>query len=500
MTKFQRSPLALPLVFFICGIGVPLYIFLFFLAMLLLLLIVLWHYQKLALTLQFGSNLCKSLSLYLLFFLGGCLIKEINNEENVAIKGNVSLSFAQVKFSNSVRYTSKGAWTTAQLLLDTLTLDVQVNLDSARANILERGDTLDLQNIKLYPLVKEGKVASGFEEYLKRQGVVGKLYVNEYSFVRIRKNSSWKYSIYNRLHAKILKSKLSKGSKSLLLSLLIGDRGYIDKTTKDSFSALGVSHILSVSGLHVGIIYLILAFFISSIWNKHAYISLASILTFIWFYCWMVGFEAAVLRSALMFSLYAIGNAIGRKSNLLHTTALSALIILSINPSFLYDIGFQLTYGAMLGIIYIMPILQRKVHCESTIVKSISDLILLSLAVQITLLPLLIYHFQSLSVYFMVANLVVVPTVALIMYAGILFLSIPENEILNFIVDVLVMINDSCCAWMCKWPYTILYINNISLIDLSYYSIIVINVIFYETCKLNAFLWIGLLSLLTLII
>lgn len=500
MIRIQRSSLALPVIFFICGIGVHAFIFLSIAVTLFLLLVVLWHYQKVRLTLSFGNSFSKSIMLFLLFFSAGFLVNKMQNEQAFALKESVNMPLAKVRFTNGIRFTTRGAWTTAQLLCDSVEINLQVNLDSAKANLIERGDTFILKNVRLSLLVKEGKVASGFEEYLMRQGVMAKVYINDNCFVANKKNKSWKYLFYNYLHAKILHSKLTKNSKSMLLSLLIGDRGYINKATKNNFSALGVSHILSVSGLHVGIIYLILAFIISLVWNKHAYLSLTFILLFIWFYCWMVGFEAAVLRSALMFSLYAIGNSIGRKSTLLHTTALSALIILTINPSFLYDIGFQLTYGAMLGIIFILPIFQDKVSWQWAPLKAVSDLILLSIAVQITLLPFLIYHFQNLSVYFIFANLLVVPAVALIMYAGILFLAIPENEILNFIIDLLMMINDSCCAWMGEWPYTMIYTSNISLLSLSLYSYIVVQLILYYSWKLNAFLWLAVFTLAALLI
>ncbi|MFZ9847662.1 MAG: ComEC/Rec2 family competence protein [Flavobacteriales bacterium] len=427
-------------------------------------------------------------------------IKEVNESNDFVLKDPIELPSSYLKFTNGVRFTQRGCWTTAQLIHDSLCLDVQVNMDSAKGKLLEKGDTFVLKNVSVYPLVKKGKEPSGFEQYLLRQGVQAKLYVNDDCFDQHNKNRNWQYMAYNSMHAKIVNSTLSPNSKSLLLSLLIGDRGYIDKATKDNFSALGVSHILSVSGLHVGIIYVILAFLIGLLWNKNAYIPLVVILLLIWFYCWMVGFEAAVLRSALMFSLHAVGNALGKKSSLLHTTVLSAFIILLINPFFLQDIGFQLTYGAMMGIIFIMPIFQDLLKVKSAYLKPIIDLLLLSLAVQITLIPLLIFHFQTLPVYFMLANLLVVPAVALIMYAGMLFLLIPENEVLNFLVDLLVMINDSCCKMIGDWPYPLVYIVNDNLADFCFYSLCIADVVAYYGWKVNSFLWLAALSFLAIFI
>jgi len=500
MTSIQRSPLVLPLLFFMFGVGVSAIFTAFLFLFLCLFFVALWHSQKLNINYFFCVNFLKSTVLVSLFFVLGYGLKEVNKNSDLVLKDTIELPSSYLKFTNGVRFTKRGCWTTAQLLHDSLCLQVQVNMDSAKGKLLEKGDTFALKNVRVYPLVKEGKEASGFELYLLRQGVQAKLYVNDQCFSHLNKNNDWQYMAYNAMHAKIVNSSLSVNSKSLLLSLLIGDRGFIDKATKDNFSALGVSHILSVSGLHVGIIYVILAFLIGLLWNKNAYVPLVIILLLIWFYCWMVGFEAAVLRSALMFSLHAIGNALGKKSSLLHTTVLSAFIILVINPFFLYDIGFQLTYGAMLGIIFIMPIFQDVLKVKSPYLKPIIDLLLLSLAVQITLLPLLIFHFQTLPVYFMLANLLVVPAVALIIYAGMLFLVIPENKALNFIIDILVLINDSCCKAIGNWPYPMVYIVNDNLADFCFYTLSISNIVAYGEWKVNAFLWMATLSFLAIFI
>jgi competence protein ComEC len=148
----------------------------------------------------------------------------------------------------------------------------------------------------------------------------------------------------------------------------------------------------------------------------------------------------------------------------------------------------------MLGIIFLMPLFQDALKIKSVYLKPVADLVLLSVAVQITLLPLLIYHFQTLPVYFVFANLLVVPAVALIMYAGILFLLLPENKTLNFVVDILVMINDSCCNMMCDWPYPMIYVNHQSLVDYSIYALSVVNLVMYYEWKVNAFLWLTLIA------
>jgi len=498
--KLQRSPLFIPVLFFMAGIGVANFYFIAFVFIHFYIDIVYWQQRKIVPNSSFVRWRINFFILAFSFFLLGFLIRSHREETSQVVNEKIELDSVLLTFHDGVRFSKRGAWTIAQLHFNKNNIDVLVNMDSAVASVLEKGDSLYFNSTSVYPLLKAERRPNSWESYLIRQGVSAKIYVKNKQEYICYKNKTWYYFAYNFMHRKILKSQLSTSSKSLLLSLLIGDRGYIDKETKDKFSEVGVSHILSVSGLHVGIIYLIISFVIGLIWNKHAYVSLGIILVLIWFYCWMVGFEAAVLRSALMFSLHAIGNAIGRKSSLLHTTSLSAFIILVINPNFLYDIGFQLTYGAMLGIIFLMPLLQDKVKVKYSFLKPVIDLMLLSLAVQITLLPLLIYHFQTLPIYFMVANLLVVPATALIMYGGIVFLILPENQISNTLLDLLVLVNDACCTMICEWPYPLVFIKEISPLNICLYSFVVISVVLYWATKMNAFLFVSCLILVLLFV
>ena len=397
LSTIQRSPLFLPLLFFIAGIGIGNLYFLALVFAVLLIEVVCWHYNNISLELKIIPSRFKFHIILSLFFLLGFAVQLFDKNQQVLIPDKVKLVEGELSFYNGVRFSKRGAWTLAEIHINQKELSVLVNMDSSIASSVEKGDSMFVNDLVLYPLLKKGKQANGWEEYLMRQGVYCKTYLNKNQKSDIHKNKQWFYFTYNFLHQKILQSQLNENSKSLLLSLLIGDRGYLDKETKDKFSLVGVSHILSVSGLHVGIIYLILTFLIGLVWSKNSYSSLLIILSLIWFYCWMVGFEAAVLRSALMFTLHVVGNAFGRKSSLLHSTCVSAFLILMYNHRFLYDIGFQLTYGAMLGIVFLMPLLQEKVKLKQSYLKPVLDLLLLSLAVQISLVPLLIHHFQNKS-------------------------------------------------------------------------------------------------------
>jgi competence protein ComEC len=308
------------------------------------------------------------------------------------------------------------------------------------------------------------------------------------------KNKSWYYSAYNFAHQKIVLSALSSKSKALLLSLLIGDRGYIDKNTKEDYAVLGVSHILSVSGLHVGIVYFVVVWLLSLLFYKRSSIAVFLVLLVIWFYCWMVGFSPPVLRSALMFSLFVLASSAGRGASLWHSTCWSAFVILLLHPQYLYDIGFQLTYGAMLGIVFVMPVFSSWFIIKGLLWKSIVDLLLLSMAVQLTLLPFLIYYFEYVSLYFLLANLVIVPAVALVMYFGIVFVMASGRTLhfLSFLLDQLVCFMDWFCAVLRAAPYTVVSLVLPDLLFWTSYALVLLFAAYYRYTRLNGFLYLAL--------
>ena len=494
--KSQHSLVLLPLLFFIAGIGIDT-LFIAGILMFFVLSYLLLHFSD---KVKFSKDMLGisswSFFIGILFFFLGKINVELNSTAENPVTAKIYFDSLNLKITEGVKFSQRGCWTIAPAFEGDNSFDVLVNMDSVKGASLEKGDTLLLHEVSVLPLLKQGKEPSGWEQYLLRQGIQYKMYLNNKSHSELKKNQSWWYSFYNLARKKILLSPLSQKSKPLLLSLLIGDRGYVDQQTKEDYAVLGVSHILSVSGLHVGIIYLVISWIIGLFLNKRSLPAVAVVLLLIWFYCWMVGFSPPVLRSALMFSLYVIGKAMGRSSVLLHTTCLSAFMILLIYPLYLYDIGFQLTYAAMLGIIFIMPVFSERWKVKNFMLKSISDLVFLSISVQITLLPFLIYYFEYLSVYFIVANLVIVPAVALLMYLGIVFVLLPVNPPVNWAIDHLVFFMDCFCDWLCNWPLTTLPFVVSSLNSWLFYSFSIALMMQYRDYRLNGFLFSGLAALL----
>ncbi len=237
---------------------------------------------------------------------------------------------------------------------------------------------------------------------------------------------------------KVLKDNHIEGNEYAVASaMLLGSRDKIDADLLNSYSGSGAVHILSVSGLHVGLVFLLLNYLLFFL-DKNKYLKLLKImilLGFIWFYSAITGFSPAVLRSTTMFSFIVIGNAYSRKVNGYNTLAASLFFLLMIDPYLITDVGFQLSYLAVLGIMAIYPGIYKLWNPNSWLLDKIWGLISVSLAAQIITAPLAMYYFHQFPNMFLITNLLIIPLTTLIMYAGLGF------YILSFIPQISVWIS-----------------------------------------------------------
>ncbi len=212
-------------------------------------------------------------------------------------------------------------------------------------------------------------------------------------------------------------------------ALLLGYRENLDKDLVKSYSSAGAMHVLAVSGLHVGILYLLLANLLkvfSKIKNSKILIALI-LISILWFYALMTGMSASVMRSATMFTFIIIGDKIiDRKGSIYNTLAISALVLILINPFIIYQVGFQLSYSAVLGIVYIQPKLYKLIYVKNIFLQKVWAITCVSIAAQIATFPLSLHYFHQFPVYFFISNLIVIPAAIGIFYLGIfLFVTAP---------------------------------------------------------------------------
>jgi len=214
-----------------------------------------------------------------------------------------------------------------------------------------------------------------------------------------------------------------KGEKELGLAeaLLIGYKDDLDKSLVQSYSNTGVVHVIAISGLHLGLIYWLLTWLFKPLQKKKLkWLRPIFILTGLWLFSLLAGAQPSVLRSAFMFTCIVLGDSFARKSSIYNTLALSALLLLCINPYWLWDVGFQLSYAAVLSIVIFMQPIYHWFYIKNKTLDFIWKLNAVTIAAQILTVPIGIYHFHQFPNYFLLTNFLAVPLSSLILLGEIL--------------------------------------------------------------------------------
>lgn len=242
------------------------------------------------------------------------------------------------------------------------------------------------------------------------------------------KKDIWYYS--GRLHALILKnlekSNFNPEEMNVALALILGQQQEIAADIIKDYQYSGATHVLSVSGLHVGFIMLFIMFILKPIPNtrKGSAIKLTSILISLAGFAVISGLSPSVQRSVVMFSFVAIGNHLRRSGNIYHTLLVSILLILLFEPYFLFDVGFQLSYLALFFIVWLQPVLAQIWTPKNKIAIYLWNALTVSFAAQIGTLPLCLYYFHQFPGLFFVTNIIILPVLSFIMIAGIIVMLI----------------------------------------------------------------------------
>lgn len=221
-------------------------------------------------------------------------------------------------------------------------------------------------------------------------------------------------------------SNISKKELNVLIALILGQQQDISPEILKDYQYAGAVHVLSVSGLHVGFILLFINVILKPIGNsrKGSLLKLCIILLSLWGFAVLTGLSASIVRSATMFSFLAIGTHLRRTVNIYHTLLVSMLLILLFKPSFLFDVGFQLSYLALFFIIWLQPVFSNLWIPKNKILKYFWDIITVSFAAQIGAMPLSIYYFHQFPGLFFVTNLLILPLLGLIMAVGVIVILI----------------------------------------------------------------------------
>lgn len=282
-----------------------------------------------------------------------------------------------------------------------------------------------------------------YGNYLEHKEIYGQVYSKTNDVKIIGSQSSLRYYFSNyreKLITNLKKTSLSENSLTVVVALLLGQKHDMSPVIMKEYQAAGAVHILAVSGLHVGIIMYFLLFLLKPMPNtKRAnWIKVILIILTLWAFALLAGLSPSIVRSATMFSFLTVGMNIKRTVNIYHTLLVSMLLILLISPSFIYDIGFQLSYLAVFFILLLQPILKSIWKPKNKILNYFWDIITVSTAAQIGVMPLSIYYFHQFPGLFFLTNMIVLPLLSVIMAIGILVLVLSViGTVPHFLVQIL---------------------------------------------------------------
>lgn len=228
----------------------------------------------------------------------------------------------------------------------------------------------------------------------------------------------------HKLVARLRQMDMAEGAAALVAAMVLGDKSMLSKSVRDEYSVSGGSHVLALSGLHLGVIYGVLLLVAGSVvrffrrgcetvarWPD-VLVQIVT-LTAVWSYVVLVGMPSSVVRSAAMITVYGLATLLGRERLSLNALAVAAVVMLVANPLTLWDVGFQMSFMAVLGIVMIYP--WRRLNW-------LAGMVVVSLAAQLGVAPLVMLYFGRFSCYFLLTNLLVVPCATCILYGGVLLL------------------------------------------------------------------------------
>lgn len=389
------------------------------------------------------------LVIWMFFFLIGVIAVFVHNKENYrAYFGNHDLSDASFVLRidrqvNSSKYYQKYEATVLQVnqshtigaILLHIKKDTITDALDTGSIIITKQEAVRLKS----PL---NPYQFDYKSYLYTKGISFQIFIRDpHEYVQQGFQFSllaYAEGIRNHLQRALKKRGFKKDVFGVMNALLLGERKEVSKELIDDFTKAGAIHILAVSGLHVGILFLILSHLFKPMerWKKGRLYKTLLVIVSLWMFALIAGLSASVVRAVTMFTFIAIGKLSNRPSGVMHSLIASMFILLLLKPLFLWDVGFQLSYLAVFGIVWIQPKLYQFWKPRNRIADKAWQLTTVSISAQLMVLPLSLYYFHQFPGLFVLSNLIVVPFLGLILSCGILILLLSTVDWLPaFMVD-----------------------------------------------------------------
>ncbi len=304
-----------------------------------------------------------------------------------------------------------------------------------------------------------------YRSMMRKKGIYYSVYLAPEAYhktgTKIKRINYLAEKMRDKLIALLAATKIEKEERSVISALTLGYRTELDPETMDYFVNTGTIHVLSVSGLHVALIFFILSFILSGI-NKGkvgTVIYPAIMVLFLWIYAFITGFSPSVQRSTVMFTFVIIGSILRRPVNIYNSLSASALVLILLDPNVLFDIGFQLSYLAVFGIVLLQPPIAELIQLKNKILKWLWAMFTVSIAAQLITFPLSILYFNQFPNLFWLSNYFVIPGTTILIWLSLGFFVLhPIPVISGILAQIIQFITNlmlGLLKWMSELPYAV---------------------------------------------
>ncbi len=268
-----------------------------------------------------------------------------------------------------------------------------------------------------------------YRAYLGRKGITGQVYLKDEDWMDLQVNNAnplyaFAYRFRDILLASLQSSGLNDNEFGVAAAILLGYDDNLADEVRKNYVAAGSMHILCVSGMHVGIIYLLASFLLGLLNRKKWQQTLKQVLllVLIWFYALITGLTPSILRASLMISFVIIGEMICRQGFIINTIAASTFILLCVHPCNLFEIGFQLSYAAVVGIVVLHKPLYNCLYFKNKLLDKLWEITVVVLTAQVATIPFTLFYFNQFSTYFALSNLLMTPISFVVVISGMVLL------------------------------------------------------------------------------
>ena len=384
----------------------------------------------------------------------------INNGLQRNAKGNLIIYFAKDSFSKQLKY----------------------------------GDNIIIAKT-LQPIKNSGNPGNfNYSQYLAFQNMFHQCYLKKQDWILLKGNNSG--ALQNILFATrdyvvktIDKYITGQNESALAKALLVGYKVDLDRDLVQAFSNAGVVHLIAISGLHLALIYGLLFWITLQIpfLKNSKIVRILVILLCLWFFALLTGASPSVMRAAIMFSFISVGSIFKKRSSVYNSLCVSAFALLCFDPFLLWNVGFQLSYLAVLGIVVLQKPIYHWVYTKNKILDLIWKMASVSIAAQIFTIPLCFYYFHQLPLLFLVANLIAIPLATLALWGCITLLLLSPLGVLpvyfgKLITGILWLMNHSV-LFISTLPFALWNNVSISVIETILLYIIFISFIYWAINK-----------------